>query len=186
MSIIRQGPTTKGWAGHMRAELESEYRRGQPREMARILNALLADEQVLYVKTRNYCHLARSLSSDLAKLFEAQYRELNETMDQLSQRARSLGGPCVSTLTEYLKQTCLSLRPYQGPNNHRMLADLQADHEKTVRRIRGELKRCDDAHEDIGTMGFLKELMERHEMMAWTLRVFLEDRGNRRPGDGGS
>lgn len=41
-------------------------------------------------------------------------------MDQLSQRARSLGGPYVSTLTEYLKQTCLSLRPYQGPNNHRI------------------------------------------------------------------
>ncbi len=55
-----------------------------------------------------------------------------------------------------------------------MLANLLADHEVIIRRLRVELELCVDKYGDIGTNDFLTGLMEKHEKMAWMLRAFLE------------
>jgi starvation-inducible DNA-binding protein len=133
-----------------------------------MLNTLLSDEYVLYTKTRN-CHwnVFGPQFSDLHKFFGSQYAELDEIIDKVAERARSLGGAAFGTLTEFLEHTRLKEQPVENPEARVMLSNLLADHEALIREMRVDL-----AIE--GTDNFLMELIERHEKMAWMLRAFLE------------
>ena len=58
--------------------------------IVKILNAVLADEYVLYTKTRNYhWNVVGPQFNDLHKFFEGQYEALNEVVDDVAERARS-------------------------------------------------------------------------------------------------
>jgi starvation-inducible DNA-binding protein len=142
-----------------------------------ILNTLLADEYLLYTKTRNYhWNVVGQRFNDLHKFFEAQYGELNDIVDEVAERARALGGHAMGTLTEFLKQTRLKEEAGVYPDDRGMIADLLADHEAIIRHLRVDLEACADKYQDMGTTDFLTGLMERHEKMAWMLRAFLEGR----------
>ena len=141
-----------------------------------ILGALLADEYVLYTKTRNYhWNVVGPQFNDLHKFFEAQYEGLNGVVDDVAERARTLGGPALGTLAEFVKAARLKEHPGQALDADGMLADLLAGHEAVVRQLRGDLEAA-VKHHDAGTSDFLTGLMERHEKMAWMLRAFLEKR----------
>jgi starvation-inducible DNA-binding protein len=140
-----------------------------------ILNTLLADEYLLYTKTRNYHWNVVGLQfNDLHKFFEEQYNELNDIVDDVAERGRLLGGKAIGTLAEFLKH--IRLKEHQGeyPEARDMLANLLADHEATIRQLRVDLQTCADTYHDMGTNDFLTTLMERHEKMAWMLRSFLD------------
>ena len=139
-----------------------------------ILTKLLADEYVLYTKTRNYhWNVVGPQFNDLHKFFEAQYNELNTVVDDVAERARSLDGNAIGTLAEFVEHTRLSEHPGQYPPAHDMLARLLADHETMIRQLRVDLETCANAYQDMGTNDFLTGLMEQHEKMAWMLRAFL-------------
>jgi starvation-inducible DNA-binding protein len=140
-----------------------------------ILNTLLADEYLLYTKTRNYhWNVVGAHFNDLHKFFEAQYNELNEIVDDVAERARALGGHAFGTMTEFLKYTRLHEQAGHYPDDRGMLANLLADHEALIRYLRVDLETCAESYHDAGTNDFLTGLMERHEKMAWMLRAFLE------------
>src|SRR6187455_1332701 len=70
---------------------------GLPRENLRrvtaILSRVLADQHVLYQKTRNYhWNLTGRRFLPLHELFEKQYRVLVEAIDETAERIRMLGG----------------------------------------------------------------------------------------------
>jgi starvation-inducible DNA-binding protein len=139
-----------------------------------ILTNLLADEYVLYTKTRNYhWNVVGPQFNDLHKFFEAQYNELNIVVDDVAERARSLDGSAIGTLAEFVEHTRLSEDPGQYPPANDMLAKLLADHETVIRQLRVDLETCANTHQDMGTNDFLTGLMEQHEKMAWMLRAFL-------------
>ncbi|MEO8630755.1 MAG: ferritin-like domain-containing protein [Betaproteobacteria bacterium] len=70
------------------------------------LNRLLADEVLLYVKTRNYhWNVQGSDFSETHKLFEARYEELDEIMDQVAERTRMLGGRAAGSMSQFLEMT---------------------------------------------------------------------------------
>jgi starvation-inducible DNA-binding protein len=139
-----------------------------------ILNTLLADEYVLYTKTRNYhWNVTGPQFNDLHKFFEEQYTELSQFVDDIAERARSLGGWALGTLKEFSQQARLSEHPGQYPKAREMIANLLADHETIVRQLRTDLEAA-EKHHDMGTNDFLTGLMEKHEKMAWMLRAFLQ------------
>lgn len=143
------------------------------REVTRILNRLLSDEYVLYTKTRNYhWNVTGQNFSELHKFFEEQYEALDDIIDEVAERARSLGGRSLGTLGEFLKETSLGESPRDYPNSRKVLANLLADHEMLIIRLRGDLEACVSKYGDMGTSDFLTGLMERHEKMAWMLRAF--------------
>jgi starvation-inducible DNA-binding protein len=144
-------------------------------QTVKILNALLADEYVLYTKTRNYhWNVVGPQFNDLHKFFEAQYEALNEVVDDVAERARTLGGKSVATLAEFTQQSRLKEHPGQYPAATAMLSNLLADHEAVIRTLRADLATVMDKHGDAGTSDFLTGLMEKHEKMAWMLRAFLD------------
>ena len=144
-------------------------------EVAGLLSALLADEYLLYTKTRkHHWNVVGPNFNDLHKFFEAQYEKLDESIDQIAERARSLGSNAVGTLTEFLSLTRLQEQPKTYPEARRTLEDLLADHETVIRNLRTAIVSCGEKYHDIGTADFLTGLMEEHEKMAWMLRSFLQ------------
>ena len=55
----------------------------------------------------------------------------------------------------------------------RRLGDLE-DHEALIRSLRKDVDATTDDFKDAGTADFLTGLMEKHEKMAWMLRVYLQ------------
>jgi starvation-inducible DNA-binding protein len=140
-----------------------------------LLNTLLADEYLLYTKTRNYhWNVVGPQFNDLHKFFEAQYTALNDIVDDVAERARALGGHALGTMAEFLKFTRLQEEGGDYPEARLMLANLLSDHEALIRHLRIDLDICADRYHDAGTNDFLTGLMEQHEKMAWMLRAFLE------------
>jgi len=143
--------------------------------IVKILNTVLADEYVLYTKTRNYhWNVVGPQFNDLHKFFEAQYEALDEIVDDVAERASSLGGKALGTLAEFSQHTRLQEQPGKQPPALSMVANLQADHEAMVRTLRADLETVMEKHNDAGTNDFLTGLMEKHEKMAWMLRSYNE------------
>jgi starvation-inducible DNA-binding protein len=140
-----------------------------------ILNALVADEVVLYQKTRNFhWNVVGPFFHDLHLLFEEQYGELEKVIDDLAERVRQLGGHTTATLTEYLKLTRLKEHPAKYPSGKDMLLELLHDHETVIRQLRHDLEVCSKKFKDEGTNDILMGFMEKHEKFAWMLRALLE------------
>lgn len=144
--------------------------------VAQMLNQLLADEFVLYTKTRNYhWNVTGPHFHDLHKFFEAQYEQLNTVVDDVAERARTLGGHAVATLGEYSALTRLKENSATTLDAHSMIADLLNAHEALIQTLRKDLDTCTTSYQDAGTTDFLTSLMEQHEKMAWMLRATLKN-----------
>jgi len=138
-----------------------------------ILNRLLADEYVLYTKTRNYhWNVTGPQFNDLHTFFEAQYEELDDFIDEVAERTRQLGGRAAGSLAEFAKAARLAEQPGTAPAAREMLTTLLADHEAVIRTLRSDIGPVTDRYRDVGTADFLTGLLEKHEKMAWMLRAF--------------
>ena len=139
-----------------------------------ILNTLLADEFLLYTKTRNYHWNVTGLQfNDLHKFFESLYEALDEVIDEVAERTRALDGRSFGTLEEFKNKARLGEKPGVVPPAREMLASLLADHEALIRTLRDDVGTVTDRYKDVGTADFLTGLLEKHEKTAWMLRSFL-------------
>lgn len=139
-----------------------------------ILNTVLADEFVLYTKSRRFhWNVEGPNFSELHELFQKQYEQLEEVVDEVAERARVLGGIAAGSLEEYLDITRLDEEPGRIYDARGMIAALLADHETLIRSLREDLEICSDEHGDEGTTDFLTGLMQVHEKAAWVLRSHL-------------
>lgn len=148
---------------------------GKSREVSLdVLGRLLADEHVLYVKTRNFHWNVTGLDfGSLHGLFEKQYDELGETIDEVAERIRMLGGVAPGSMKEFLKLARLDEQPGGKLEAEKMLAALLSDHESVIRSLREGIESVGKAG-DAGTNDFLTGILEAHEKTAWMLRAHLE------------
>jgi starvation-inducible DNA-binding protein len=135
-----------------------------------LLDLVLADEYVLYTKTRNFhWNVVGPHFNDMHKFFEAQYEVLDGHVDSVAERSRALGGRALGSLKEFLAAARLKESVGRTLKEEVMLAELLRDHELLIRSLRedvDETTRLGDA----GTADFLTGLLEEHEKMAWMLR----------------
>src|SRR3972149_6489502 len=143
--------------------------------VVQILAALLADEYVLYTKTRN-CHwnVVGPQSNDLHKFFGSQYNDLNEVVDEVAERGRSLGGSAIGTLTEFLTLARLKERPKHYPAAREMITGLLHDHEAIIRSLRVDLETTADRGHEAGSTDSLGCFEESRRNVASPLPSFLE------------
>ncbi len=142
-------------------------------ETAKVLNTLLADEFVLYAKTRNYhWNVTGPSFSELHKFFEGQYEQLGEIMDSVAERVRMLGHFSLGSLRAFLKATRLT-EGQDETNAQKMIQNLLDDHEAIIRAVRKDIDIVTDKYKDSGSADFLTGIMEDHEKMAWMLRSYL-------------
>jgi starvation-inducible DNA-binding protein len=141
--------------------------------VAAMLSGILSDAMVLYSKTRKFHWNVKGESfMELHKLFEGQYDQLEEAIDEIAERINKLGAPVIGTLDEFLKHTSLKEAPGKYPDRNEMLKELLTDHETVIKALRNNIDECTEKFKDVGTADFLTGLMERHETIAWTLRRY--------------
>lgn len=142
--------------------------------LAQHLNALLANEYVLYTKTLNYHWNVTGLQfGPLHTMFNDQYESLLTVVDDIAERIRALGQQTHATLAEFIAQATVPEFPKKFPKATDMIADLVDSHEIVIRLIRPVVDLSADIN-DMATNNFLSGLLEKHEKIAWMLRAHLE------------
>ncbi len=140
--------------------------------IAELLNTLLADEHILYTKTRNYhWNYEGDNFMEMHKFYEGQYEELAEMIDEIAERIRMIGHHAEGRLKDFLKLTNLEEENYTT-NQNEQVKNLVDDHEDIIRIVRKNITTAEKL-KDAGTMDFLTKIMEQHEKMAWMLRSYL-------------
>ena len=138
-----------------------------------ILSLILSDAVLLYTKTRKFHWNVKGESfMEFHKLFENQYKQLEEAIDEIAERINKLGAPVIGTFKEFLDNTSLKESPGKYPAREAMLKELLSDHETVIKALRKFIDECDDKYKDAGTADFLTNLMKEHETIAWTLRRY--------------
>jgi starvation-inducible DNA-binding protein len=139
-----------------------------------LLAGILANEMTLYMKTRKFhWNVTGESFMELHKLFEGQYKELEESIDAIAERIGKLGEKTVGTMSEFLKLSTIKEQPGKYPTSKEMLKELLDDHETVIVSLRKDVEECSEKNKDAGTADFLTGLMEQHETTAWILRRYL-------------
>jgi starvation-inducible DNA-binding protein len=139
------------------------------------LSKLLADEFVLYTKTRNAHWNVEGPDFHTKHIFfEKQYEQLDETMDSVAERIRQLGHYAPATLQGFLQLTHLTEKLGQPNDSLGFIRELLTDHENIIIFLRENINRFANEYGDAGTSDFITGLMEEHEAMAWMLRAHLK------------
>ncbi|MDV3694597.1 DNA starvation/stationary phase protection protein [Elizabethkingia anophelis] len=143
--------------------------------VAEILSKLLADEFVVYTKTRNaHWNVEGPDFHSMHLFFESQYQQLADLMDGVAERIRTIGHYAPGTLKEFLELTHLTEYSERTNDSKDFIKDLLADHDSIVEFIRGSINNIDDKYKDVGTSDYITGFIEIHEKMAWMLRAHLK------------
>ena len=133
------------------------------------LDGILADEFVLYLKTRNFhWNVEGPQFIELHKLFEAQYTQLSEFVDQIAERSRALGGYALGSAAELLRHATLKEQSGRVPSERDMVSQLAQDHAALSKRLAQTVAACQVS--DPGTADLLTGMIEEHDKTAWMLR----------------
>ena len=143
-------------------------------EIAQSLNGLLAEEHVLYIKTRK-AHWNVEGPDFLAihRFFEEQYKQLEQIIDDIAERIRTIGHYAEATLSRFLEETHLSEETRNKNDSAGFIKSLLEDHETIIIHLRENIDEYNEKWRDAGTIDFLTGLLETHEKMAWMLRAHL-------------
>ncbi len=139
-----------------------------------VLNNVLADEFVLYTKTRKFHWNVTGMQfKSLHEMFEEHYGDLEVKIDDVAERIRSLGFLASGSLEEFAKLTRLKEHTQGNLKADEMIEQLVNDHETLIRELREDIVKCEEEYNDVGTGDFLTSLLVDHEKMAWMLRSYL-------------
>lgn len=138
------------------------------------LSSVLANEMTLYIKTRKFhWNVSGESFMEIHKLFENQYKQLEESIDEVAERINKLGGKTIGTMSEFSILTKLKESPNQYPGRKEMILELLSDHETVIIELRNTIDELTEDNKDAGTADFLTSLMKKHETIAWILRRYV-------------
>jgi starvation-inducible DNA-binding protein len=145
------------------------------KSVSKELAILLADEYVLYTKTRNaHWNVEGADFFEKHKFFESQFEQLDEIIDSVAERIRTLGHYTSSSLKSFLQLTHFS---EDAPSKNDSLSHIKVllmDHESIIIHCRENIHQIAIEYKDFGTSDFVTGLMEAHEKMAFFLRSHLK------------
>lgn len=139
-----------------------------------LLSVILSDEMTLYIKTRKFhWNVAGESFMELHKLFEKQYSELEQVIDEVAERISKLGGKTIGTMNEFTLLSRIVEHPNKYPVQEAMISELLSDHEILIAELRKDIDVCIDDSHDAGTADLLTGILQQHETIAWILRRYL-------------
>ncbi|BDD04254.1 Dps family protein [Aureibacter tunicatorum] len=144
------------------------------RKVSLMLNTLLADEFVLYTKTKKYHWNMQTMEFiALHEFFDTLAEELLEIIDEIAERNRHIGEFSIGSLDAFLKVTNL-VEDESDSNIEQMITNLVKDHETIIRYARRHMDEVNDIFKDAGTADYMLKWIEAHEKTAWMLRSHLK------------
>jgi starvation-inducible DNA-binding protein len=143
--------------------------------VAEELSKILADEYVLYTKTKNAHWNVEGPDFHTKHIFfEEQFGQLDEMIDNVAERIRSIGHYTPATLKLLLDLTHLTEASRSKNDSIGFITELLADHEAIIIHLRENINKFANDFADAGTSDFITGIMETHEKMAWFLRSHLK------------
>ncbi|MCI9846836.1 Dps family protein [Flavobacterium pectinovorum] len=144
-------------------------------KVADVLAKVLADEFVLYTKTkRAHWNVEGPDFYNKHLFFEQQYDTIDEIVDNVAERIRSLGHYAPATLKDFLALTHLTEELKEKNDSDGFIKELLLDHESIIIYLRENINSIANELQDAGTSDFITGLLENHEKMAWMLRAHLK------------
>ena len=166
---------------HMDTGISTEDRA----KMVESLSKVLADAYMLYLKTHNFhWNVTGPLFSSLHVMFEEQYTEQWNALDEIAERIRALGHFAPATYKRYAELSNITEEP-EVLSSKEMIRQLVEGNEILIRTLRAGVKVADEL-DDFPTADMLTTRMEVHEKNAWMLRSFLEQGAGAQQGDASS
>lgn len=136
------------------------------------LSQILADTYVLYVKTQNFhWNIIDSRFAMLHKLFEKNYEQLAEQIDELAERIRKIDGISPGSMREFLEFSTLD-ESNSNLSGDEMIDRLYKDHKTIISHLRTNIAEA-QKNSDEGTADLLIQQLREHEKVAWMLKSHL-------------
>jgi starvation-inducible DNA-binding protein len=148
--------------------------------VSQALNALLADTFALYVKTKNFhWHVSGPHFRSYHLLLDEQSQQILETVDELAERVRKIGGTTVRSIGQIARLKRIRDNDDDFVPPLEMLSELMADNKTMIQTMRAAHKVA-DKHEDVATTSLLEQFIDGAERRTWFL--FEASRGADRSG----
>lgn len=142
------------------------------KDVADGLSRLLADTYTLYLRMHNYhWNVTGPMFQPLHDMFEEQYKELAEAVDEIAERIRSLGFPAPGTYQQFGELTSIKEKT-DIPAAEEMIRRAVEGHESVVRTARELFPAAEEVHDE-ATADLLTQRIQLHEKTAWMLRSML-------------
>ena len=146
------------------------------RKIAQALSVFLADAYTLYLKTHNFhWNVTGPMFNALHNMFEQQYTEQWNALDDVAERIRALGYNAPGSYAEFIELSSIKEEPGldKAPEWREMVRQLVEGNEAVCRSARVALEIADDGDDD-PTEDLLTQRLQTHEKYAWMLRSLLQ------------
>lgn len=132
------------------------------------LEKWLADNYLLLIKTQNFhWNLRDSRFYSLHQMFEEQYKNLFEGIDEIAERIRMLKIKSPGSMKEFLELSTLDESNGDLTGNQ-MIQELLKDHISIANYLRAEIEEV-TTFGDQGTADLMIRRLQFHEKTAWML-----------------
>ena len=136
------------------------------------LSRFLADDYAMYVKTQNFhWNLQGPEFFSLHLLFEKQYKEMAEELDEIAERIRAMGFFVEASFTAFKKRTEVK-EDSKVLSIKEMILSLVDGHEMLIRHGR-HVAQIADKEKDFASVDMLGRMLGAHEKMRWMLHSHL-------------
>lgn len=145
-------------------------------DIALLFNKLLANEYVLYTKTRSAHWNVRGPNFiGLHDFFKAQYVALDTIVDNIGERIRALGQFVFALLKDFSMVLKNLDENSEIIDQKLIMQSLIKQHKIAIKIIRNEIIPMADRNRDLSSTDFAINLIEQHEKMIWMLRAHLSE-----------
>jgi starvation-inducible DNA-binding protein len=139
------------------------------KNLSSVLNALLADAFVLYLKTKNFhWHVSGPHFRDYHQLLDEQASQIFAMTDDLAERVRKIGGTTIRSIGHIGRLQRLVDNDQEFVDPLEMLFELHADNKTLVESLRTAHEVASKAN-DYASTGMIDAWIDAAERRAWFL-----------------
>jgi starvation-inducible DNA-binding protein len=143
-------------------------------DIAKELNALLADAFALYFKTKNFhWHVSGPNFRSYHLLLDDQATQIFAMTDSLAERARKIGATTLRSVNQVAEMTRIAPSHDEKLAAPAMLAELMSDNREFIRFLRHGHAQCDN-HGDVASASLIENWIDEAEQRHWFLSVSVE------------
>ena len=144
------------------------------RAVTEAVNPLIADAFALYVKTKNYhWHVYGPRFNDLHRLFDEQAETVLESIDEMAERVRKIGGTTIRGINHIGQLQTIEDDNDSLVSPERMVRRLAEDNALMAKKVHDAITIC-DRNRDVGTSNTLQDIRDKTERRKWFLFEILQ------------
>jgi starvation-inducible DNA-binding protein len=141
----------------------------QVKNISSVLNALLADVFVLYLKTKNFhWHMSGPHFRDYHLLLDQHGEQIFAITDDIAERVRKVGGATIRSIGQIAKLQRISDNDQEFVPARDMLLELHADNKSLIESLRTAHEVASKAN-DFATTSLIEVWIDEAERRAWFL-----------------